>query len=324
MPTPKTHEQFCREVYDLVKDDYRVEGVYVKSSQKILMKHTKCGYEWNTAPRDFLAGKRCPKCQHRSYQKTTEEFKAEVHVLVGDEYTIIGEYNGNKEKIKIMHNTCGHEYSVAPSKFLTGRRCPECQKLVSYSKRRKTNDIFVKEVFDLVGDEYKFLEKYDGANKKLKVVHKICGCVYKSSPHNFLTGKRCPSCEESNNEAEIRRYLTKLNVTFETQYKFPDCKYKKPLPFDFVVFGEDKRVIGIVEYDGEFHDTPSRFIKDKRLARVKLHSQKYRDAIKNVYCRAKKIPLLRIHYSQQKDKIQIINDFLNSLNTNIINQVNCL
>ena len=62
-------------------------------------------------------------------RKTTEEFKQEVYNLVGNEYSVLGEYITNKTKIKMRHNKCGYEYEVTPNSFLSnGNRCRECWK----------------------------------------------------------------------------------------------------------------------------------------------------------------------------------------------------
>jgi predicted Zn-ribbon and HTH transcriptional regulator len=310
MPKLKTHEQFCKEVYDLIQDEYVIKTTYKNTATKVLLIHNKCGNEWWVSPRDFLSGKRCPQCQHRSFKKATKEFKEEVFNLVGNEYTVNGEYVTSKIKIPITHNTCGNTYMVQPIKFLIGRRCPKCAVEKIKLAQLKSNDSFLKEVDFLVGNEYTFLEEYKGANCKILVKHNICNNTYPVAPHGFLIGRRCPFCDESNNEAEIRRYLINLGIVFDTQVRFYDCKNKRPLPFDFVIYDKFNNIIGIIEYDGEFHDQPARFIKDKREARVKLHHQQYNDRIKNVYCRIKNYPLLRIHYKQQKEKQNIIQDFL--------------
>jgi len=40
-------------------------------------------------------------------KKTHEEFVEQVYGLVGNEYTVLGEYNGNKIKVLIKHNNEG-------------------------------------------------------------------------------------------------------------------------------------------------------------------------------------------------------------------------
>ena len=62
-------------------------------------------------------------------RKTTREFKQEVYNLVGNEYSVLGEYINNKTKIKMKHNLCGHEFEMTPNSFLSGgNRCRECWK----------------------------------------------------------------------------------------------------------------------------------------------------------------------------------------------------
>lgn len=58
--------------------------------------------------------------------------------------------------------------------------------------RKKTNEQFLEEVRQLVGEEYTFLEPYQGARTRIKVRHNMCGNTYLVTPDNFLRGKRCP------------------------------------------------------------------------------------------------------------------------------------
>lgn len=60
--------------------------------------------------------------------------------------------------------------------------------------RRKTDAQFKKEVFDLVGNEYTFLDNYVNSQTKIGVKHNKCGCIYKIKPNTFLNGHRCPRC----------------------------------------------------------------------------------------------------------------------------------
>lgn len=127
-------------------------------------------------------------------RKTDAEFKAEVKELVGNEYTFLEEYSKSNHKLKVRHNTCGNEYAVLPGNFLNGRRCPKC----SYKERnkpfKKTDVTFRQEVKDLEGGDYTFLDEYDGAHTKLRVIHNVCGSSYAVAPTDFLSGYRCPHC----------------------------------------------------------------------------------------------------------------------------------
>lgn len=70
----KTTEQFMKEVYLLVKDEYTILGEYINSHTKIKMKHEKCGHIWNIAPSHFLNGNRCPFCNESKGEKRIREF----------------------------------------------------------------------------------------------------------------------------------------------------------------------------------------------------------------------------------------------------------
>ena len=126
-------------------------------------------------------------------KRTTEEFKALVYEVVGDEYSVLGEYENTDKPIKMRHNTCGHVYTVRPFKFYnTGQRCP-----VHATNRLKATSFFKKEVVELVGDEYKVLGEYEGAHEKIKIRHHSERCnnhEFEMAPTDFLSGQRCPKC----------------------------------------------------------------------------------------------------------------------------------
>lgn len=60
--------------------------------------------------------------------------------------------------------------------------------------KRKTSEDFVKEIRELVEDEYTVLGEYVNARTKVLFKHNICGSEYEATPDNFLRGRRCPVC----------------------------------------------------------------------------------------------------------------------------------
>ena len=122
-------------------------------------------------------------------RKTDSEFIKEVYDLVGDEYIFLDTYQGSNIKIRVKHSLCGSLYEVRPNDFLNGKRCPYCS-----ISAKKTDTQFKKEIKSLVGNEYTFIEPYVNSYTKIKVKHNKCNNVYKVTPHNFLSGKRCPYC----------------------------------------------------------------------------------------------------------------------------------
>lgn len=122
-------------------------------------------------------------------KKTTEMFKKEVKEKYGDEYTVLGKYTRNCDKILMKHNKCGHEYLVTPMNFLKGRRCPKC-----FKTPKKTTDIFKKEIYDKYGDEFEILGEYINNATKITVRHNKCGNVYDIRPTHLLHKARCRYC----------------------------------------------------------------------------------------------------------------------------------
>lgn len=184
----KTNNDFKKEVYDLVGDEYTFLEPYQGARIKIGVKHNKCGHTYKVTPSHFLDGSCCPYCTG-GIQKTDTQFKKEIYDLVGNEYIILDDYVNSYTKIKIKHIVCGHIYKVQPSAFLRGNRCPYC-----VGNHKKTNSEFEKELYDLVGNEYTFLDSYVNARTKLRVKHNKCGKIYKVAPRSFLRGSRCPKC----------------------------------------------------------------------------------------------------------------------------------
>lgn len=59
----KTHEDFVKEVYLLVNNEYTVLGKYKNALTKVKIRHNKCGNIYEVKPSNFTSSQsRCPKC----------------------------------------------------------------------------------------------------------------------------------------------------------------------------------------------------------------------------------------------------------------------
>ena len=87
--------------------------------------------------------------------------------------------------------------------------------------RRKTDAEFKKEVYELVGDEYTFLDTYVNARTKLKVKHNKCGNTYKVMPNDFLNGRRCPYCAGHIKKTNLQFKQEVANI-IGNEYEFLD------------------------------------------------------------------------------------------------------
>jgi len=133
--TPKkSTEEFKKEVYDLVKDEYTVIGIYKKNNIPIMMRHNICGHEYLVRPKDFLHNyQRCPDCYNkklRSLQKSysDEEFREKLYEKYGNKFEILSEYKGSMKKILVNSTECKHEpWWSRPDELLYGiSNCPKC------------------------------------------------------------------------------------------------------------------------------------------------------------------------------------------------------
>lgn len=127
-------------------------------------------------------------------RKTHEEFVQEVFDLVGDEYDILGEYIDSKTKIEFLHKKCNTKWNASPNMFLSGSRCKTCYFERKSIQMNKTNDDFVSEVYNLVGDEYTVLDKYINTKTKIRFKHNKHNYIFSMQPSSFLLGHGCPIC----------------------------------------------------------------------------------------------------------------------------------
>lgn len=326
----KTQEQFEKELYKLYHNEYIVVGKYVNSNTKILIRHNNknCKYhEWLVYPYIILSGHGCPICNIGSSAKTTNEFKQEIYNLVNDEYTVLGNFKNVSTKIKMRYNCkkCNYyEYEVIPSSFFKGGRCPKC-----FGNIKKTTHQFQEEVYNLVNNEYILLDKYKGSKTKLKFRHIKCGEEFYMSPHDFLSGRRCPICNESKGERKINNYLTVHNIPFYSQYEFNGLigLAGKNLKFDFIIFTDTSKnkLKYLIEYDGEFHYKPIKNYKNEpiKFAEERLRKQQEHDKRKNKYCEEHSIRLIRIPYWEFDNIESILENILinNNLNNKFLMQV---
>jgi hypothetical protein len=283
----RTHEEYIQEIFKLVGNEYTVLGNYKNARKTINMKHNLCGFEWNPNAQNFLKdGTRCPKCSGVA-KINSKEFKNRILEMVGNEYTVLGEYTNTQTKIEVKHNLCGNIYMVTPANFCNGKRCPKCA-----GNSLKTHEEFEQEVYELVNNEYSVLTKYKTAKFPIKMKHNKCGYEFVTIPPAFTSnGSRCPKCNASKGETAILNWLEKNKIEYIAQYKIEECKYKLPLPFDFAVFEKNKLML-LIEFQGEGHYKPMRFKNGEK--QFKLIQK--RDKIKKDYCDKNNIPLLEIPY----------------------------
>lgn len=285
----KTNDRFKKEVFNLVGDEYTFLDSYIDSRTEIRVKHNICGNSYAVKPSNFLNGRRCPYCNGNA-KKSDHQFKQEVKNLVGDEYTFLDTYVNKRTKIRVKHNKCGTIYKVAPSNFLKGARCWNCFIKREQRAKKKTNYQFKHDIYNLVGNEYEFLDIYIDSKTKIRVKHNKCGNVYRVAPHHFIEGHRCPYCTNSKGEDIINKILKSLGINYKYQKTFDDLKDTQLLSYDFYI--PDQNIL--IEYQGIQHYEPIDYFGGNGM----FEYQQKHDKMKADYAKAHNYKLIAVPYTE--------------------------
>lgn len=292
----KDTDYFKNEVYQLVGDEYSVIGDYANTHTKITFKHMICGNKFDMSPHSFISGQRCPFCQHRSYRKTTEEFKEELFNLVGDEYVLEGEYINRHTKVNLRHEICGKIWNTTPSEVLSGYRCMHC-----YGNKLLSQEEFEKRVYDQRGDEYSVIGKYINNSTKIVMRHNKCGCEWNVVPSVFLSKESgCPKCNQSRGERKIEKYLCDNSIIYIPQMKYDGLVGVNNIPLSYDFFLPKYNIL--VEYQGQQHEQPVTWFGGEE----KFRRQQEIDKIKKEYAKEHNIELIEIWYYDFKNIEQIL------------------
>lgn len=129
----------------------------------------------------------------------------------------------------------------------------------------------------------------------------LCDEIFFALPAKIASGHitSCGCRTRSSKEQFIKSIFDKYNIDYIEQYRFSDCKNKYTLPFDFAIFKNDK-LTHIVEYDGIQHYIPVDLFGGEE----SLVETKQRDAIKNDFCKANNLNLLRLPYYLTEEEIE--------------------
>ena len=296
-----TQEDFIFRAKKIHGDKYDYSNVVFKTMmEKVCIICPIHGEFWQT-PNDHLNGeKNCPKCAHRSYKKTTEEFIDAAKKIHGNKYDyskVI--YERKDKKVCIICPKHG-EFWQSPHQHLNGQKCPICANEINGLKKRLTFEEFVRKAKKVHGDKYDYsLVNYKTTDDKVKIICPEHG-EFLQSPHNHIGQKQgCPKCNKSHMEKEISQFLSENNVRFEEQKKFPWLKFKRAMSLDFYL--PDYNIV--IECQGEQHFTKMRYSTEND---EKLIVTKKRDNLKKKLCEEHGLKVL--YYSTAVKYDYIISD----------------
>ena len=162
------------------------------------------------------------------------------------------------------------------------------------SERSKNYSDFITEATEVHMGKYTYPETLEQFSSKNTEVNIFCPIedhgFFTQNVSNHTQGKGCPKCKESVGEREVRRFLISVGLEFESQKKFPGCRDKRELPFDFFF----ERLNLLIEYDGEQHYVE----RTSGIYTGKFAEIKRRDNIKNKFAASAGFNFLRIRWDE--------------------------
>jgi hypothetical protein len=244
--------------------------------------------------------KSCKYCSGR--HKTTDEAQ---ELIRNPNIKFISEYRGAEKPIRCLCDKCGNEWITNRPIDLFKRDggCPYCGKINRGLSRRKTIEEFIVDI-QRVNPDIEIVGDYLGAHKPIKCRCKIDNHVWESYPCNLLNGSAgCPICNMSSGERAIIEFLESLNISYTKQKTFEGCSDIMPLRFD--VYDEENNIA--IEFQGEQHYFPVDFAGyGDEYATEQYKKLKTRDKIKEDYCAANNIRLIKIPYWERGNEQEFL------------------
>lgn len=302
-----TQEKFINKAREVHNGKYNYDKVkFINSIRKVIITCPEHG-DFPQTPNKHLSGQKCPRCVH-NFKGTNESFIAKAKEIHGEKYSYDNtNYTSNHKKVLITCLIHGNfEQSPANHTHKSNPQgCPKC----SGRYPLNTDEFLLRanEKHDFYYDYSKVV--YESMTSKVIIICPFHGeFEQQSSVH--LNGSGCQKCRLPKGEQKIQKALKELDLQFEQQYSFPDCRYKNPLPFDFLIKIGDNQFL--IEFNGEQHYRSVKYggPNDKN-ADETFEEVKMRDKIKMDYASKKRIPLLVIKYDEINGISDVIKEFCN-------------
>jgi len=156
-----TIESYKEKVREIYGDEYEIlSDSITKLTDKIKIRHNKCGNVYEATARNLLRRMGCRQCSYEitgmkqrgiskpsRTRKTEEQFKEDLLNILGSDYELVSNYISSHQYVKIRHKTCNNVYDVMPHNIISHHtKCPYC---VYTNGSEKENELleFVKSIF---------------------------------------------------------------------------------------------------------------------------------------------------------------------------------
>lgn len=198
---------------------------YKNNKSKLKFLHTTCGTQFEMSGMKFLAGHRCTNeaCIGErisiAKRKRQEQFEKELLKIHGDEFTLVGPYENNRTKVKVLHKPCGNLVELSPASLLTGCGCSICS-----NTYKRTTDQFQTEL-NKYTDKLIVEGNYTGRFDTVRVRHTVCGNSFDTTPKSLIKSLEsnsaydgCPFCAK-NKKRDTEAFEKELAAVYGDEYK---------------------------------------------------------------------------------------------------------
>lgn len=280
------------------------KSIYLGTSKKLEIICYEHGPFWQT-PNSHLSGAGCPKCGRKKASKNRR--RIDTDVFISRSISVHGcRYDYSKSVYKKIHenlivicNVHG-EFLVTPHNHWSGKGCKECGIISRSESRRLSNEDFIEKARKIHGNYYGYSKCcYKTAKEKVIITCPVHGDI-EIEAHPHINGRGCYKCHRSNGEKRVARALDNIGVEYIEQHRFPECRRKNPLPFDFFIPSHSL----CIEFQGvqHFETTHNGFFGGEKALKKRMES----DRIKKRFCKESDIQLLEIRYDEENIQSRII------------------
>ena len=166
---------------------------------------------------------------------TNEEFIKRSNDIHDNRYdyskTVYPKNSRSKQKIIVTCKEHGDFLVSVKSHLFKKSGCIECDDSPYYTQRK-----LIEKIHKVHGERFDLSNvRYTGYNKTIEVICNIHG-PFNTLIKTFVQHKcGCPFCVEPFGERAIADILSYKNINFERQVRYPTCRDKNVLSFDFFI-----------------------------------------------------------------------------------------
>ena len=226
-----TTQSFKNEIAKL-HPEVEIIGEWNGINTPISCRCKECNFEWNYKPHSIRTTG-CPRCNGSVTRKWThEEYVEKINELFDGNIVVLGHYKNMNTKILHKCNKHNYEYMMNPIHALRRQGCKLCGYEITSEKRTKPLDVFLRQLHEKRGNEYRYISGYVNSSTNATFRHNMADGTYHDfvmTPNSMISSKyNCPCCSgyqvyKGYNDFNTKRpELAQYLVNYQDGYKYTE------------------------------------------------------------------------------------------------------